>query len=115
MGLDLSLLLIKEGSEYWATDCVMMDRDSDLFDEILARDPQPLPDPIKFYPPYQSCASSEGWVSEDEYGDKLTFLKRYDLAQVRMEKFFKSSGKNRAILEMLYLLPEKQKICLFWH
>ena len=94
MGLDLSIILLEEHSEYWSNDCIMLNRSEALFDAIKELNPKPLPDPMKFYPPNESSASSEGWITTDCYGDEITFVPRRQLAELHLNEGVLSSAKK---------------------
>lgn len=117
MGVDLSVLPIRHPNIKWylATQRLMFDRDTDLFNLIRKLRPKPLNQEVDIY-------EDEGIKKRtaDPYGDSFTFLTSKDFNRLKNDKKLKFepaavSPANLAVLGYCCALPEDHPIVLYWH
>ena len=117
LGLDLTICLIPNGKMDWwlCHNRVNFQRDYDFFSRIAdtgrrkinpSLNPLPVPE-SKRVDWYDDDGIKQ--TTEDAYGSKLTYLLASAFSKVTSDNQW-----NKAILEMLKLLPEDTPIILYW-
>jgi hypothetical protein len=116
MGVDLKLLPLL-AHDFWCSHIILgVNGRRELWPKIEALSTQPVPKPLICYEARGKDGDPcYGEVTEDCYGNSLTWLTPTELLTLRDAREVRDNWHNRALWAYLAEMPKDWPIVLYWH